>query len=89
MEERVIAPHASTPAGTTLTSGGLGFMPSDLLEQTCKRVGVAALVFAAIWAWTLVMNNVVWRLFDTVPDHEPAATGGEATMLYVEARTEP
>jgi serine/threonine-protein kinase len=44
-------------------------MPSDLLEQTCKRVGVAALVFAAIWAWVLVMNNVAWRLFDTVPDH--------------------
>jgi serine/threonine-protein kinase len=44
-------------------------MPSDLLEQTCKRVGVAALVFAAIWAWVLMMNNVVWRLFETVPDH--------------------
>lgn len=69
MEERVVAPHASTPTGAALTSGGVGFMPSDLLEQTCKRVGVAALVFAAIWAWVLVMNNVAWRLFDTVPDH--------------------
>ncbi|MEK6253595.1 MAG: hypothetical protein N2B05_02755, partial [Gemmatimonadales bacterium] len=69
MEERVVAPHASTPAGSALTSGGLGFMPSDLLEQTCKRVGVAALAFAAMWAWTLVMNNVVWRLFDAVPNH--------------------
>lgn len=53
-------------------------MEEDLLEQTCKRVGVAALVFAAIWAWTLVMNNVVWRLFDTV-----------ATVLYVEQQTDP
>ena len=44
-------------------------MPSDLLAQTCRRVGVAALVFAAIWAWVLVMNNIVWRLFGTVPDH--------------------
>lgn len=44
-------------------------MPSDLLEQTCKRVGVASLAFAAMWAWTLVMNNVVWRLFDAVPNH--------------------
>lgn len=44
-------------------------MPADLLEQTCKRVGIAALVFAAIWAVVLAMNNVAWRLFDTVPDH--------------------
>jgi serine/threonine-protein kinase len=50
-------------------------MPSDLLEQTCKRVGIAALVFAAIWAWVLVMNNLAWRLFETVPEHVGAWTG--------------
>jgi serine/threonine-protein kinase len=44
-------------------------MPSDILEQTCKRVGVAALVFAAIWSWVLVMSNVAWRLFGTTPPH--------------------
>ena len=50
-------------------------MPSDLLEQTCKRVGIAALVFAAIWAWVLVMNNLVWRLFGSVPAHVGEWTG--------------
>lgn len=44
-------------------------MPSDLLEQTCKRVGIAALVFAAIWAWVLVMTNLAWRPFGTAPPH--------------------
>lgn len=68
MEERVIAPQSTTPAVAT-SGGGLSFMPSDLLAQTCRRVGVAALVFAAIWAWVLVMNNIVWRLFGTVPGH--------------------
>jgi serine/threonine-protein kinase len=44
-------------------------MPSDILEQTCKRVGVASLVFAAIWAWVLVMNNLAWRLFGPATAH--------------------
>jgi serine/threonine-protein kinase len=69
MEQRVVAPQPSTPALTTPAGGSLGFMPSDLLEQTCKRVGVAALVFAAIWAWVLLMSNLAWRLFGTTPPH--------------------
>jgi len=69
MEERVVAPHASTPALSTPSRGSLSFMPSDMLEQTCKRVGIAALVFAAIWAWVLVMTNLAWRLFGTAPVH--------------------
>ncbi len=67
MEERAVAPLASTPALSTPSRGGLSFMPSDILEQTCKRVGIAALVFAAIWAWVLVMTNLAWRLFGTAP----------------------
>ena len=74
MDERVVAPHASTPALST-PGGGLTFLPSDILEQTCKRVGVAALVFAAIWAWVLLMSNVVWRLFGGLPAHVEAWTG--------------
>ena len=64
MEERVVAPHATTPALSSTPAGGLNrWMPADLLEQTCKRVGIASIVFAAIWAIVLVMNNVVWRFF--------------------------
>jgi serine/threonine-protein kinase len=37
-------------------------MPSDLFYQTCKRVGAAALAFAALWAFALIMNNIVTRI---------------------------
>lgn len=58
-------------------------MPSDLLEQTCKRVGIASLVFAAIWAWVLVMTNLAWRLFgETPPAHmEQWARHGNAIAI--------
>ena len=69
MEDRVISPHAPTPTLTTPAGGGLAFLPSDILEQTCKRVGVASLVFAAIWAWVLVMSNFAWRVFGSLPAH--------------------
>ncbi len=69
MDRRVVAPRSPTPSLTTPVGGSLRFMPSDILEQTCKRVGVAALVFAAIWAWALVMSNLAWRLFATTPPH--------------------
>ncbi len=67
MEERVVAPQPTTPTLATPTGSGFNFMPSDLLEQTCRRVGLAALVIAAIWAWVLVMTNLAWRLFGTAP----------------------
>ena len=67
MQDRVVAPHATTPALPTPTDGGMGFMPSDILEQTCKRVGVASLVFAAIWAWVLAMVHLAWRPFGPLP----------------------
>lgn len=64
--DQIVAPHTSTPALSGTPPGGMGrWMPADLLEQTCKRVGIASLVFAGIWVWVLLMNNVVWRLFQT------------------------
>ncbi len=44
-------------------------MPTDVLQQTCRRVGIAGVVFAGIWAWVLLMDTVVWRLFESVPEH--------------------
>lgn len=41
-------------------------MPPDMLEQTCRRVGTAGLVFAAIWIVVLLMQNVVWRVFGVI-----------------------
>ena len=48
-------------------------MPSDMLAQSCKRVGILGLVFAGLWAFGLVMTNVVHRFFqEVVPLHEQA-----------------
>ncbi|MGD8495824.1 MAG: serine/threonine-protein kinase [Gemmatimonadales bacterium] len=62
--EQVLAPHLSTPAA----AAGRGWrLPPDLLEQTCRRVGIAGAVFAGIWAVVLLMQNVVVRFF---PAHD-------------------
>ncbi len=58
MKDSVIAPHLSTPAA----AGNLRALPYEILEQTCKRVGIASMVFAGIWAWALLMNTIVWRI---------------------------
>jgi serine/threonine-protein kinase len=81
MAEGVVAPRAST--GALLTAGGntLGWMPSDLVEQTCKRVGIAGLIFAAMWAWVLVMNNLVWRLWGAPPEVEMSAWPWPGNLL--------
>jgi hypothetical protein len=40
-------------------------LPSEVLEQSCKRVGIASLVFASIWAVALFLANVVARVVET------------------------
>lgn len=47
---------APTPAPKT--SSGLGSLPPDVLAQSCKRVGIAGLVFALLWAATIVLSLV-------------------------------
>ena len=37
-------------------------MPSDLFYQTCKRVWAAGVAFTALWAFALIMNNIVTRI---------------------------
>jgi len=58
LKDSVVAPHLSTPAA----AGNLRALPYEILEQTCKRVGIASMAFAGIWAWALLMNTVVWRI---------------------------
>ncbi|MFW6085460.1 MAG: serine/threonine-protein kinase, partial [Gemmatimonadota bacterium] len=60
----ILAPELSTP---TAAEGGPRSMPSDLLGQICRRVGVAGVVFAAVWTVVLLMQNVIWRLFEPIP----------------------
>ncbi|HEU5154908.1 MAG TPA: serine/threonine-protein kinase, partial [Gemmatimonadales bacterium] len=37
-------------------------MPTELFFQTCKRVGAAAMAFAVLWTFALIMNNIVARI---------------------------
>ncbi|MGI8819004.1 MAG: hypothetical protein ACR2HW_07660 [Gemmatimonadales bacterium] len=37
-------------------------MPSDLMFQTCRRVGIVSVVFGSVWAFMTLMNNFVIRL---------------------------
>ncbi len=40
------------------TTSGLGSLPPEVLAQSCKRVGIAGLVFALLWAATIVLSLV-------------------------------
>lgn len=60
-EREMLAPNVSTPAAG---EGRRWRMPADLLAQTCRRVGIAGVVFAGIWAVVLLMQNIVWRFFE-------------------------
>ncbi len=55
---------ASTPGGAT-TAGRWISLPSELLEQSCKRVGIASLAFASLWAFGLFLANTATRFIDT------------------------
>jgi len=65
----ILAPHLSTPAAA---KGRPGRLPPDLVAQTCRRVGIAGVVFAGVWTIVLLMQNVVWRFFGG-PPYEPFA----------------
>jgi eukaryotic-like serine/threonine-protein kinase len=60
---RLLGRRPSTPVRATTSSGQGQSLPSDVLGQTCRRVGIVGLVFAALWAFTIVMNTVVARWF--------------------------
>lgn len=59
---RLIGRRPSTPGGISGGSKSGGSLPSDLMVQTCRRVGIVSVVFASIWAFMTVMNNFVIRL---------------------------
>ena len=59
---RLIGRRPSTPGSISGGSKSGGSLPSDLMVQTCRRVGIVSVVFASIWAFMTVMNNFVIRL---------------------------
>jgi eukaryotic-like serine/threonine-protein kinase len=56
---RLLGRRPSTPVRTTSSTATGQSLPTDEVCQTCRRVGIASIVFAALWAITLFMNNVV------------------------------
>lgn len=56
---RLLGRRHSTPVRTTSGSRPGQSLPTDVLGQTCRRVGIVSIVFATLWAFTLVMNNLV------------------------------
>jgi eukaryotic-like serine/threonine-protein kinase len=56
---RLLGRRPSTPVRTSASSPTGQSLPSDVDCQTCRRVGIVGVVFAALWALTLFLNNVV------------------------------
>lgn len=77
MNRTSVAPHLSTPAA----GGDLRALPYEILEQTCKRVGIAAMVFAGVWAWVLLMNTVVWRITGPTQFHVSSAVLSPSNLI--------
>ncbi len=59
---RLLGRRHSTPAHTSGSSGSAHSMPSDLMVQTCRRVGIVSVVFGSVWAFMTIMNNFVLPL---------------------------
>jgi eukaryotic-like serine/threonine-protein kinase len=55
---RLLGRRPSTPVRTTTSHPGQS-LPSEMLGQTCRRVGILSIVFASLWAITLFLNNIV------------------------------
>jgi len=80
MRHSRLAPHLSTPA----IAGDLRALPTEILEQTCRRVGLASMVFAGIWAWVLVMNTLVLKSIGGVRvDVDPSLIAMEYVLTVV------
>src|SRR5258705_2295813 len=56
-----------TPSASAATKSRWRALPADVLEQSCKRVGIAATAFASIWIGTFLMNTVVRHLGHWMP----------------------
>jgi eukaryotic-like serine/threonine-protein kinase len=56
---RLLGRRHSTPIRSTASSAAGQTLPSDVLGQTCRRVGIVGIVFASLWAITIFMNTLV------------------------------
>src|SRR5688572_11279423 len=56
---RLLGRRHSTPVRSSGSSPSGQSLPSDLLLQTCRRIGIVSMVFASIWAFMTTMNTFV------------------------------
>jgi serine/threonine protein kinase len=59
MTSRLLGRRPSTPVRSTESSRPGQSLPSEMMGQTCRRVGIVGVVFAALWALTIFMNTFV------------------------------
>lgn len=69
-----LQPVSATTTGrsTGVWSWSLSSLPIEVLEQSCRRIGIASIVFAGLWAFAFLMNEGVARL---VPSTVPPDSG--------------
>jgi serine/threonine protein kinase len=56
---RLVGRRPSTPIRTSTGSRPGQSLPSEMLGETCRRVGTVGIVFASLWALTILMNLFV------------------------------
>jgi eukaryotic-like serine/threonine-protein kinase len=61
MTSRLLGRRPSTPIRSTDSSPSGQALPSDVVGQTCRRLGIVSMVFATLWAITMFVNTVVAR----------------------------
>jgi eukaryotic-like serine/threonine-protein kinase len=61
MTSRLLGRRSSASVRTTEGSRPGQSLPSEVLGQTCRRVGTVGLVFALLWASTMFVNTFVAR----------------------------
>ena len=69
--DRLIAREAGTSSDSSTSPAGVAQqLPPDMLLQSCKRVGLAAMVFAGLWLIGLVMHTIGHQLFpNAIPEY--------------------
>jgi len=69
--DRLIARESPNSGDSSSPSAGVAYqLPPDLLQQSCKRVGLAATIFAVLWLVGLTVNTVGTRVFpEAIPDY--------------------
>jgi eukaryotic-like serine/threonine-protein kinase len=59
MTSRLLGRRPSTPVRSTENSRPGQSLPSEVMGQTCRRVGIVGVVFTALWALNFIMNTYV------------------------------